>query len=216
MSKVKKQQGTFVKANVQSTASAAQMTYRNYKQNAEYAIFVQDQINAYNDSILNKQIDPLFNDIDLLFDDVIVRLYKDQPIKGWQEITVPDEEGNNQVVQVPLRMQRQINAKKSTAQNDNYIDTPLPFLQKGLVVKASKNCEEKYNVKSGMIVTINSTFLKDKRFYLDKEVQHYNYIEHADNTDLTGFEGYFKFNVGEIETIVKENSFYEKPTSDKE
>jgi hypothetical protein len=163
----------------------------------------QEDIDTYNFDTCN-QIDPYFDTIQLAGNDIIVRLHKENYIKGVYGIDNNEVMYNAYISQVDYRM-------KAT-DKPNWCDNPLPYVLSGVVVAISPAVEadqlkrfnevgDKYRMlKVGDIVNLTHFQFQDNRFYKNK--QEIDFIKNPEEYRIEHWEGYIKIHSTYVESIV--------------
>jgi hypothetical protein len=176
---------------------------------------IQKGIERYNDYDIYK-IDPFFRDVQVYDDFLIVRLEKENFIKELDESN-PD----NIIIDAYIR---QIDARVSTASQPEWVPTPFPYVERGVVVAVSPLLQQKYlELKSKMSLTDpekaekihvlepgdviqiranHSQWYKDHRYYIDKQSQAKDFVRNQTELRLSEFQNYFRLTDFEIETIM--------------
>ena len=177
----------------------------------------QEEIDYYNSVTVNK-IDPALSNVQLAGKSVIVRLHKENYIKGVSYYADNIPMYDAWISQVDGRMHQSQPAK--------WMDNPLPYVFSGVVVAispaakldfvkeaqalseasysfADANLEAKA-LEVGDIVHLEHFMFPDKRFYLDKQAR--DFIKNPEEFRITHFEGYVKIHPSMIEGTVKDKT----------
>lgn len=178
----------------------------------------QHSINDYNTATYNymNNKDPFFDTLTLVNDKVIVKLFKENIIKSWIVRAFKDENGEEQRVNVPAETgYAQIDGRQYSNQQETYVDTPLPYIMKGMVVAISdysKNELAKQNItlNVGDIVHIDDIIIKDRRYYTDKQIAKLDYVRNQVTHNLSNHKGYFLLSYMDIEAIEVEQEINEE------
>jgi hypothetical protein len=168
----------------------------------------QEDIDTYNFNICD-QIDPYFKAIQISGKDIIVRLYKENYIKGIEEFA----DG------VPMydAWITQIDGRRKKTDPEKWVDNPLPYIFSGVVVAMSpgaiaaqqKEFEEivaldpNTNFKKlevGDIVQLEHFMFQDKRYY--KNEQQRDFIKNPTDYNIEHWEGYVKIHPSMIKSKV--------------
>ena len=164
----------------------------------------QKKIDQYNNIDIH-QIDPFFNSIQLTGDYVIIRLFKENFIKGKMLI------GETEVYdawydQVQISMYAQNKQK--------WVENPLPYVYGGVVVAMSprveaqqKKVQEELSLEGilcrylmvGDTVDLEWFSLQDKRYFKNK--QETDKIKDPEDFSVKHYEGYVRVHVSQIESI---------------
>lgn len=172
----------------------------------------QKIIDDYNKSIV-KNIDPYFDDVQLEDDWIIVRLFQENFIKHLDESN-PDD------IQVDMYI-RQIDARQRNTDEPNWVPTPFPYTEQGVICAVSPSVKLKYMMlkgelekydkyaakdiiipDQGVIVNIrarHSQWFKEHRFYIDKQKQCMDFVRNQLELRLGQFEGYFILKAHDVE-----------------
>ena len=175
---------------------------------------IQNDIDMYNLDLHSGIIPAKFKSFVVANDQIIVKLYKENFIKGWNNVEiVKDEDGSKEVVPFPFGGFRQVDARTRTSDVEQYVDTPLPYVFKGRIMAISKFSQDKLRkelgieVNAGDFVTLNELILKDRRFYFEKQKQIMDHIANQREVVLDNFEGYFTVSSLDIETIITDIAY---------
>lgn len=164
-------------------------------------------------------IDPLFKSLQLHGKYIIIRIFKENFIK-FKDVSNPNDP------QYDYHF-KQIDSRMKLTDEPNYIDTPFPYIEKGVIMaispfivseymklkeeiaKTDKDAADKIHIPQvGDIVEINSNYTsiwyKDKRYYLDKQAQCLDLVKGPDELILNTFEHYYKFDEYDLSGIYAE------------
>lgn len=178
----------------------------------------QKDIDKYNyHDIYN--IDPLSEKVQLSGENMVIRLYKENYIKYLDESN-PD----NIILDAYVR---QIDARERDTDRPNWVNTPFPHIQKGIIVNVSPELKlyyyrmkeelAKYDPeearkmiipKQGDIVYVRAreTFwLKEHRYYPNKQDQVEDFVKNQLEILLRKFKDYFIVTAIDIESIESAN-----------
>jgi len=168
---------------------------------------LQAGLDEYNKNLVN--IDPRFNDLILNGRTLIVRFKHEDFIKYWTKELKYVDEDVQQEIEIPIIGYSKIDGRRSTSDKETYVDNPLPYLFEGVVCAFSKEAADMIEKSSGHRLQVGDRVnmceftLKDRRFYLDKAKAQQDHIATQTETRLSNFEGYFKVDAWDIESIVK-------------
>jgi hypothetical protein len=174
----------------------------------------QEAIDLYNFYTCN-EIDPAFQTIQLRGRDIIVRMHKENWIKGIQF----------QAGDVPMydAWVSQVDGRAKQTHSDKWVDNPLPYVFTGVIVAMSptyeheiqkdyerileKNPDTTYQpLKIGDIVHIQKHYFVDNLFYLNK--QDLDFIKNPEDYRIEHWEGYIRMNAGMIEALVTDKEAF--------
>lgn len=177
------------------------------KWNTEY-VGVKDR----HDNLLSD----LFKDLQLDNHNLIVQMFMENPIKD-----VIEQEGNNLIVPGIS----QIDGRKRNTDAPNWIDTPFPLIDQGIIVAISpwlqlfyyelKDKMSKFDMRIadsilipevGDMITTNHFMFKETRFYPDKQKKCNDFIRNQEELRLNEFSFLFKITNYDIESIIKKES----------
>lgn len=176
---------------------------------------IQAEIDKYNEEVEKGEIPAFFNSMVLMNDFLVVKLYKENFIKGWNTMEIKiDDEGTMEKVAFPYGGFRQIDGRTRTSDVEQHVDTPLPYVFKGKIMAISpymqKKIKEDYGVdiSAGSFITLNELILKDRRFYFEKQKQIVDHITNQREVVLYNFEGYFGISSFDIESILTNSEHF--------
>jgi hypothetical protein len=129
---------------------------------------------------------------------MVVQLYKEDLIKDIQF----DNEGNFKITHTSLQ---QIDNRERLTDSANYVDSPLPVINKGVIVAISPmmvdkfiKLKESFDVKGlgntivvpkvGDTVYLSDFRLKDFRYYINKLERVEDYVKSQTDVNLTNFD----------------------------
>ena len=185
-----------------SEASIADRKMTNYMIELE-----QLAIDKYNNCDIYS-IDPYFNNLTLTGDNIIIRIFKENFIRG---VDNPDSE-----MPTYHAYYSTIDSRERFDDDPVYERTPFPYIEKGVIVSISpevqtnlykqkeelakfdKEAAEKIQVpKVGDVIEIssnyNSVWYKQKRYYKDKQEARLDLIKSPTEKQLYMFEHYYRF-----------------------
>lgn len=159
-----------------------------------------------------KSLSDFFDKLMLVGDCIIVQTYKEDLIKEMQI----NNDGSFQITHTSLQ---QIDNRERITDSANYVDTPLPIINKGVIVAISPGMINKFitlkesfdnkgiksNIiipKAGDIVYLSDFRLKDFRYYINKLERVEDYVKSQTDVNLTNFDWLFKIEDYQIEGIV--------------
>jgi hypothetical protein len=178
----------------------------------------QDEIDRYN-SVTCNNIDPFFEGLQLTGKDVIIRLHKENYIKGISKYT----DG------VPLydAWISQVDGRMHASEQPKWMDNPLPYVFTGVVVAIAPSIKADYvkeaaRVKEltgedmqvlsvGDIVHLEHFMFADKRFYINKQKR--DFIKNPTEYRVKNWKGYVKVHPSMIEGIVTDKESFLSETS---
>lgn len=155
-----------------------------------------------------------FNNIQLS-SGMIIQMYMENPIKEL----VRNE--NGEVISLNFSLQ-QIDNRTRNTDKPNWVTTPFPVIDKGVIMAISPAMlnwyhQEKQMVKNfnpeaaekfvipqvGDIVYTNHFMFKDSRYYVDKQAKCEDFVKSQEEVRLNNFDFLFKVTNYEIESIVR-------------
>lgn len=152
---------------------------------------------------------PIFENYDFANECIIVKLYFENFVKRSVEMEVPNEDGTTTKRMFPVFYGwSQIDGRKRTSDQETFVDTPLPYVLRGRVSAISEFSKNKLaaqgiDIEVGSTVLISETILKDRRFYINKQVQKLDWIFSQTEYTLSNHDGHFKFMSMDIEAVEK-------------
>ncbi len=172
----------------------------------------------------NIDLKEYFKNIKLFQSNLIVQMFRENLIHS---INVQGDQIDAQSVIAGLS---QVDARTRTSDVDNFVDTPIPILRKGIILAISSELQLKYYKmkeellkynpeigesfhipKVGDIITTNYFSLSDNRYYVNKNAQLRDYVKNPSDYNLHNFEYMFKITEYDIESIESNSNFdYEK------
>lgn len=161
---------------------------------------VQSEIDRYNKSLIEEEIDSFFKDVKLANDYILFRPFKENFIKEYIEETKTASS---------IGFRRIDNRKRTTDQED-YVYTPFKYINAGVIISASNKFLEDYDINIGDILYTKQIRWKDFRFYIDRQDALRDYIHSQDNWTLAFFEGYFLITPYDIELSISKETFKNK------
>jgi hypothetical protein len=196
------------------------MTPDEIRRGILYHEYTQKDIDKYNNCDIYN-INPFFRDQQLVDDTIIVRIFKEDWIK-FKDVSNPD---------APIYdcKFRQVDARERTSDRVQFINTPFPYLDKGVIVAISPTIKLKYEKMKkemaefdkeaaeqikipsvGDIIEIktngSSVWLKNNRYYIDKNDQCKDIVYSATDMQLAQFDHYYKFEYYDFVAIDDFNS----------
>jgi hypothetical protein len=156
-----------------------------------------------------------FNNIQLDNGFMVIQMFMENPIKS----IVKNE--NDEVVSLNFSLQ-QIDGRKRNTDQANWVTTPFPVIDKGVIMAISPSLKlwyyeqkeklAKYDKKAaeaiivpevGDVVYTNHFMFKDTRYYVDKQTKCEDFVKSQEELRLNNFDFLFKVTNYEIESIVK-------------
>ncbi len=178
----------------------------------------QDEIDNYNFNECNI-IDDFFKTIQLIGNDVIIKLHKENYIKSVQLLS---EDVNNVIYENYIS---QVDGRMHASDKAKWIDNPLPYVHSGVIVALSplviaefiekknklslidKDLAESFKIPQvGDIVHLTHFMFADFRFYKNKQEK--DFIKDPNNYRIEHWEGYVKLHSSYIEAIVKDKESF--------
>lgn len=178
-------------------------------------------VDMYNNCDIYR-IDSHFRNFNLYGDKILIRIFKENYIKHKDESNPNDPQY--------VYGYKMIDARERVTDEPNFIPTPFPYIEKGIIVAISPMVQVKYfdtinKVKEvhndvelsipkvGDIVEINShyssTWYKEKRYYVDKQEAAMDYVTNPSETSVKVFEHYYLFDDYDLVGISKpEKKFF--------
>lgn len=206
------------------TLSNSQLDKNRINEENSIAIRQQKLICKWNNEYVGKldkkgnSLSNFFNNIMLTKKSMIVQLYRENHIKDM----LINKEGEVAIMQIGYQ---QIDNRKHSMEDLNYVDTPLPVINKGVIVAISPEMIKEYiSLKNelieydnqhntdtakhaiiprvGDIVYLADFKLKDYRYYMNKQERVEDYIKSQTDVNLSNFDFLFKIEDYNIESIV--------------
>ena len=171
----------------------------------------QEEIDKYNFDTC-QVIDPYFKSIQLAGNTIIVRLHKENFIKGVEMIMANGQPiYDSWISQVDGRMKQH--------QPEKWVDNPLPYVHTGVIVSISDSAKahflkEKKALEDidlslgtshrlpmiGDIVNLEYFMFADARFYKNKQDR--DFIKNPEEYSINNWEGYVSVHPTRVESIV--------------
>ena len=171
----------------------------------------QEEIDTYNFETC-QNIDPYFNSIQLAGSSMIIRLHKENYIKGIEMLLANGQPVyDHWISQVDGRM-RQTDRPK-------WVDNPLPYVFSGVIVAMSASAKAHFAKEKKMLTDIDATLgeeyrmpqvgdivnmehfmFADSRYYKNKQSR--DFIKNPEEYSITKWEGYVTVHPTRIESIV--------------
>lgn len=146
---------------------------------------------------------------------MIIHMYMENPIKH----IVRTEDGK--VINLDFSLQ-QIDNRTRNTDKPNWVATPFPVIDKGMIVSISDSCKLWYYQRRkelsqfdqkladefiipevGDVVYTNLFMFKETRYYVDKQAKCEDFVKSQEEVRLNNFDFLFKISNYEIESIVK-------------
>jgi hypothetical protein len=183
-----------------TTANTSKRKSLNLEQVLKQSWSLQENIDNYNVALLEEPVEDFFKDANLANNYIIVKPFKENFIKGYVEETKT----------ISVFGFRQIDNRKRSTDQENYVDSPFKYINAGILVAAPKSFLNDYNISIGDVVYTKTYRFKDTRFYVEKQDAVKDYVASPDNWSLGFFKGYFLITPYDVELSIDRNTFKEK------
>ena len=170
----------------------------------------QEEIDEYNYNTCS-QIDPIFSTIQLSGKQIIVRLHKENYIKGVQMV-------GDAKIPIYDAWISQVDGRMRQTDPPRWVDNPLPYVFMGTVVAMSPLVAADYLAEKellakldpiaaanfkvlevGDVVHLNHFMFADHRFYINKQMR--DFIKNPNEYRIEHWEGYVRIHPTVIEAI---------------
>jgi len=203
------------KVNSESSTSTLDKNTRNLLIELE-----QISVDMHNNTNVYK-IDKHFKNLTLSGDKIIIKIFRENYIK-YKDNSDPT---NPQYIYG----YKMIDARERVTDEPNYVPTPFPYVEKGIIVAISPKVQLEFieqsnklseagvkaNVKIpevGDIVEIksyySSTWFKENRYYINKQEAVLDYVVNPSDTSVNVFEHYYVFESYDLLGVSKADKEY--------
>jgi hypothetical protein len=157
-----------------------------------------------------------YNNLQLDNLNLVVQMFMENPVKA-----VIEQDGERMIIPGIS----QIDGRKRNTDAPNWIDTPFPLIDKGIIVAVSPWLQAHYyELKEKMgrfnpelaeklvapevgdMILTNHFMFKETRFYYDKQAKCNDFVRNQEEIRLDNFSYMFKISNYDIEAIIKKDS----------
>jgi hypothetical protein len=211
--------------HISSKEMASLSSFKSSEEYNDEKKITQLSIDRYNEYSIY-ELDPFFKTFTPPSNHMVVRMFMENEINFADESNILDRK-----IQTSIR---QVDIRKNNTEKPNFVNTPFPYIEQGLIVSISpdvtykyikmreeiakhdKELAEKVHIpKVGDIVHIKaneSHFYKTYRFYPDKQKKCLDFIFSQDDMKLLMFKAYHYFLIEDfyVEGFITDHSNKDK------